>query len=207
MKKANDMIHDDAEPTVGQGAVFLPMWITGLLGVLVAFGLNYIDLHGGNYNHLVYEPFRSTNELTSVLPKDEFADTMRRGFLVYDKVCTGCHQAHGGGNAGQAPALAGSEWVIAPGANRLIRIPVAGLTGPIKVNGVEWSLSMPAFAGPGMMSDEDLAALITYIRNSWGNKASPVTVEEVQKVRADVQKTHADQQYTAEELLKLPETP
>jgi mono/diheme cytochrome c family protein len=130
-----------------------------------------------------------------------------RGKIIYGNICAGCHQPHGGGNAGQAPALAGSEWVLAPGPNRLVRIPVAGLTGPIKVNGVEWALSMPSFAGPGMMSDEDVAAVVTYIRNSWGNKATPVTVEQVQKIRADVIKTHPEQQYTADELLKLPENP
>ena len=190
-----------------QGAVFLPMWIVGLLGVLVYVAFNYVNAHGGNYNQLVYEPFRSTNELSSILPKDPMAQQMIRGSIVYGNVCSGCHQSHGGGNAGQAPALAGSEWVIAPGPNRVIRIPMSGLMGPIKVNGVEWNLNMPAFAGPGMMSDEDLAAVVTYIRNSWGNKATPVTVEEVQKVRADVLKNHADQQYTADELLKLSENP
>ncbi len=205
MKKGNEIIRDDTEPTMRQGAVFLPMWIVGLLGVLVYLAFTYIDAHGGNYNQLVYEPFRSTNELSSIVPKDPIAQQMIRGSIVYGNVCSGCHQSHGGGNAGQAPALAGSEWVIAPGANRLIRIPMNGLTGPIKVNGVEWNLSMPAFAGPGMMSDEDLAAVVTYIRNSWGNKAGPVTAEEVQKVRADVLKNHADQQYTADELSKLPE--
>ncbi len=207
MKDVKEIFPDDAEPTMRQGAVFLPMWIVGLLGALVYLGFNYVDLHGGNYNQLVYEPFRSTNELGSIVPKDEVADQLRRGSIVYQNVCLGCHQSHGGGNAGQAPALAGSEWVLAPGPNRLIRIPTAGLTGPIKVNGVEWALSMPSFAGPGMMSDEDLAALLTFIRNSWGNKASAVTVEQVQKVRADVFKSHPDQQYTAEELLKLPEAP
>ena len=206
MKKENEILRDDAEPTMRQGAVFLPMWIVGLLAVLVYLAVNYVDAHGGNYNQLVYEPFRSTNELSSVVPKDPAVKLYMRGKIVYE-ICAGCHQSHGGGNAGQAPALAGSEWVLAPGGNRLIRIPVAGLTGPIKVNGVEWNLSMPSFAGPGMMSDDDLAAVLTYIRNSWGNKASPVTVEEVQKVRADVLKNHAEQQYTVEELNKLPETP
>jgi mono/diheme cytochrome c family protein len=207
MKKENEILRDDSEPTMRQGAVFLPMWIVGLLGVLIYVGVSYVAARGGDYNQLVYEPFRSTNELASIVPKDPIAQQMMRGSIVYGNVCAGCHQPHGGGNAGQAPALAGSEWVLAPGPNRLIRIPMNGLTGSIKVNGVEWNMSMPAFAAQGMMSDEDLAALVTYIRNSWGNKASPVTVEEVQKVRADVMQNHADQQYTADELLKLPENP
>jgi mono/diheme cytochrome c family protein len=206
MKDVKGIFRDDAEPTMRQGTVFLPMWLTGLLGVLVYLAFNYIDLHGGDYNPLVYEPFRSTNELSSIVPKDESVILYNRGKIIYGNICAGCHQPTGAGNAGQAPPLAGSEWVLAQGGpNRVIRIPMAGLTGPIKVNGVDWALSMPAFAGPGMMSDEDLAAVVTYIRSSWGNKAPPVTLEEVQKVRADVMKNHPDQQYTAEELLKLPE--
>jgi len=176
-----------------------------LLAFLIYLGFSYIDLHGGDYSQLVYEPYRSTNELVSVLPVDPVAQQLRRGKIVYE-VCAGCHQPHGGGNPGQAPALAGSEWVIAPGPNRVIRIPMAGLGGPIKVKGTDWNMSMPAFAAAGAMSDEDLAAVITYIRNSWGNKAPAVTTEQVQKVRADVMKNHPDP-YTAEELLKLAENP
>jgi mono/diheme cytochrome c family protein len=208
MKDAKDILRDDAEPTVRQGAIFLPMWITGLLGLCLFFGLNYVGAHGGNYSEVVYEPYQSTNQLASFLPKDEFQAQMKLGGMVYNNVCVGCHQPHGGGNATQAPSLAGSEWVLALGPNRLIRIPSAGLGGPIKVKGVEWNLgtSMLAFGAPTLMNEEQLAAVLTYVRNSWGNKAPPVTVEQVQKVRGDVIKNHPDP-YTAEELLKLPEIP
>jgi mono/diheme cytochrome c family protein len=204
MKDVNDIPRDDAEPTVRQGAVFLPMWIVGLLGLLIYLGFNYVDAHGGNYDELIYEPYHSTNQLASFLPKDETAIQMKLGAQIYVNVCIGCHQAHGGGNAGQAPALAGSEWVLAPGPNRLIRIPQAGLTGPIKVKGVEWNLSMLNFGAS--LKDEELAAVLTYIRKQWGNTAPGVTVEQVQKVRADIMKNHPDP-YTADELLKLPENP
>jgi mono/diheme cytochrome c family protein len=203
MNDAENRLRDEIEPAVRQGAVHLPMWIVGLLGLLIYWGFNYIDAHGGNYNELVYEPYRSTNELASVIPADEVATQIKRGTLVYGNVCAGCHQPHGGGNAGQAPPLASSEWVISKGVNRLIRIPATGLSGPVKVNGVEWNLSMPALAAQGAMTDEDLAAVLTYIRNSFGNRAGPVTVDDVQNVRKDL-KGRLDP-YTAEELLKLPE--
>jgi hypothetical protein len=69
-------------------------------------------------------------------------------------------------------------------AHRMIRIPLAGLTGPVKVKDQEWNLSMPAMGAT--LSDDDLAAVLTYIRQSWGNKASEITPDEVKAIRAKV---------------------
>lgn len=204
MKNAKDNLRDDAEPTVGHGSIYLPMWIVGLLFFLIYWGFNYIDAHGGNYNELVYAPYHSTNELESFLPKDETMLLLKRGAQVYGTVCAQCHQPDGSGNPSQAPPLAGSEWVAAEGPNRVIRIPAAGVGGVIKAAGKEFNGSMPALGAQGIMTDQDLAAVLTYIRRSFGNKAPGVTVEQVQKVRADIQKNHPDP-YTVEELLKLPE--
>jgi mono/diheme cytochrome c family protein len=205
MKKGNEILRDDAEPTMRQGAVFLPMWIVGLFGVLVYLAFNYVGAYGGNYNQLVYEPFQSTNQLGSFVPRDEEAEQRRLGERVYGKMCINCHQPHGGGAAGQYPPLAGSEWVNAVGPNRLIRIPLLGLMGPIKVKDTEWNLNMPAMAVGGQMTDEEVAAVLTYIRKAWGNNAPAVTTEQVQKVHVEI-KDRTDQT-SAEELLKLPETP
>jgi mono/diheme cytochrome c family protein len=204
MNDEKDNLRDEAEPTVGHGSIYLPMWIVGVLGLLVYWAFNYIDARGGHYNELVYAPYTSTNQLASFLPKDETMRLVKRGEIVYGNVCAACHQPNGAGNASQAPPLADSEWVLAEGPNRLIRIPAAGVSGPIKAAGKEFNGSMPALGAPGLMTDEDLAAVLTYIRRAWGHKASPVTVEQVQKVRADIQKNHPDM-YTVEELLQLPE--
>ena len=204
MKDVKDDLRDEAEPTVGHGSIYLPMWIVGLLGLLIYWGFNYVGAYGGNYNELVYSPYISTNQLGSFLPKDETIIQLKMGAQVYGNVCVACHQPDGAGNASQAPPLAGSEWVLAEGPNRLIRIPSAGVSGPIKAGPKEFNGSMPALGAPSLMTDEQLAAVLTYIRRSWGHKASAVTVEQVQKVRADIQKNHPDP-YTVEELLKLPE--
>lgn len=196
-----NIVHDDAEPTTGLGVVYLPMWIVGLLGFLLYWGCNYVGDRAGHFNELVYAPYRSTNELASFLPTDETAAQLKLGKQVYDTYCVACHQASGAGNAGQAPPLAGSEWVLAAGPNRLIRIPIAGLTGPIKVKGTEWNLLM--FNVGAQLKDDELAALLTYIRRSWGNKASAVTPAQVNKVRAEL--GGRTDPYTADELLKLPE--
>ncbi|HWN94832.1 MAG TPA: cytochrome c [Methylomirabilota bacterium] len=202
MKDVKDNSPEAIEPTVQNGSVYLPMWMIGLLGLLIYWGFNYIDAHGGGYNELVYEPYRSTNQLASFLPTDESAAQIKLGAQVYKQFCEACHQPNGSGNAVQAPPLAGSEWVLAEGPNRLIRIPIAGLFGPIKAAGKEMNANMPPLAVAGAMSDEQLAAVLTYIRNAWGNTAPPVTVEHVQRVRADL-KGRTDQ-YSVEEIEKLP---
>lgn len=99
-------------------------------------------------------------------------------------VCMACHGADGGGAAGIGPPLAGSEWVLGPVEN-LIRIQLRGLMGPIKVKGTDYNLVMPPQAH---QNDEQIAAVLTYIRNNFGNKASAVTAEQVSALRSEVGK-------------------
>ena len=78
--------------------------------------------------------------------------------------------------------LAGSEWVNTKGFERLTHIPLAGLNGPLTVEGKDWNLNMAPMGAA--LSDADLANVLTYIRESWGNQAGPVTTDEVKSVRA-----------------------
>jgi mono/diheme cytochrome c family protein len=110
------------------------------------------------------------------------------------------------GAAGQWPPLVGSEWVLALGPNRIIRIVYGGLSGPLTVKDVQYSnLAMPAQGRDVKLSDEDMAAVITFIRSNkeWGNNASPVTPEQIKMVREQI-KDRADP-WTAAELLSIPE--
>lgn len=199
-KDVKNLFREDAEPTVGSGGVYLPMWIVGLLGLLLYWGCNYVDARGGQYSEKVYAPYVSTKELASLNLKS--VDTeLEIGRANYKVVCMPCHQETGLGSAGLAPPLAGSEWVNTVGPNRLIRMVQTGVTGPIKVKDTEWNLVMPAMGAT--MDDRQLAAVLYYIRNSWGNKGSKVTADEVKKIRAELGgRTDA---HTAEELLKLPD--
>lgn len=94
--------------------------------------------------------------------------------------CMACHQSEGQGQAGVFPPLAGSEWVVGPVEN-LVRIQLRGLNGPIEVAGQTYDNQMPAQA---YQSDEQIAAVLTYVRNSWGNEASPVEPATVAEWRA-----------------------
>jgi cbb3-type cytochrome c oxidase subunit III len=97
------------------------------------------------------------------------------GAAVFNTNCASCHQADGKGGA-TAPALAGNALVTGT-ASKVIHIVKDGLTGSVSVNGKTYNGMMPAWKG--VISNDDIAAVITYIRSSWGNKASAVTSAQV----------------------------
>lgn len=110
-------------------------------------------------------------------------------------LCGACHgQAGEGGPI--APPLAGSEWVKGPVSN-LIKIQLRGLQGPITVAGKEYN--MPGGMAPvSYQTDEQIAGVLTYVRNNFGNKGSAVTPEMVKALRGEEGKP----QITAAELTK-----
>ena len=171
---------ETAEPKAAEKAV--PVVLVVLLLVLLFGGMVYFDQRGAWFKPEVYTPYISITELTSFQPPTGGID-LEQGRAVYERVCGLCHNSDGMGKPNQAPPFAGSEWVLGS-ANRMIRIPLSGLNGSVKVKDVEWSLSMPAMGAA--LSDEDLSAVLTYIRSSWGNKATPITAEQVKAVRAEV---------------------
>lgn len=103
------------------------------------------------------------------------------GRSVYATTCSACHQATGEGVAGVFPPLAGSEWVTGDEA-KVVRILLQGVTGPIEVAGETFNGMMPPW-GP-TMKDADIAAVLTYVRSTWGNKGTPITAASVAKIRA-----------------------
>jgi mono/diheme cytochrome c family protein len=119
-----------------------------------------------------------------------------KGKTVYTTLCGVCHQPTGAGMPGLAPPLLNSEWALGP-VDRPIRIVLGGLTGPVEVAGTKWQLEMP---GLPILSDDDIAAVLTYIRREWEHTQSAVTPQEVAAIRAAT-KTRA-KPWTAEELQK-----
>jgi cytochrome c oxidase cbb3-type subunit 2 len=117
-------------------------------------------------------------------------------------LCFTCHQPNGQGISGQFPPLAGSDWVLGE-KERLIKISIHGLMGEIEVNGVKYNNVMaPPGIPPGSLTDQQIADVLTYIRNEWGNSASAVSPEEVATVRLTVKDRAAMQMWTAAELQK-----
>ncbi len=186
----------ETEPTFA--ATTVPMWLIATMLVLLFLGAWYFDTRGGWFEARVYTPFRSLADVERFQPRSGGDAVVLRGKVLFEQNCALCHNPDGMGKPAQAPPLAGSEWVLTAGVNRLIRIPQVGLAGPIEVKGQVWNLPMAAMGV--MYSDDDLAAVLSYIRNAWGNKASLVTAEQVKKVRAEL--AGRSQPYTGDELKK-----
>lgn len=102
------------------------------------------------------------------------------GQAIFTARCAACHQATGAGLPGVFPPLAGSEWVVGV-PERPAAIVLYGLQGEIEVAGSPYSSVMPALGD--QMSDEEVAAVLTYVRGAFGNNAEPVSPQVVTAVR------------------------
>lgn len=113
----------------------------------------------------------------------------RLGAEVYqrDAHCATCHLTHGKGSPNVYPPLADSPWVTGS-EDRLIKMTLHGLWGKMTVNGKTYDPARgvpPMTAFRTLLKDNELAAVLTFVRNTWGNKAAPVTAASVKKVRQE----------------------
>ena len=115
----------------------------------------------------------------SAAGKDEL---VAKGEAIYLANCAACHQPTGQGLAGAFPPLAGSDFLKGD-RKAVMSAALFGLSGPITVNGVEYNGVMPSL---GHLPDEDLAAALSYVFNSWGNDGAAVSVEEVAALRVEL---------------------
>jgi mono/diheme cytochrome c family protein len=130
-------------------------------------------------------------------------EVLAKGKAIYmrDGYCNTCHQKDGKGlEAAGFPPLSGSKWVTG-NEDRLIKLVMKGLYGPIEVNGTQYPGQVPMTQYEGMLNDNEMAAVLTYVRNTFGNKAPAITAEKVKDVRAAIKDKSGF--YTPEELLKL----
>ena len=104
------------------------------------------------------------------------------GSQLYAKYCVTCHQADGKGVRNMFPPLAGNEKVTG-NPDEIIKIVLSGLEGPITVNERDYNMAMPP---QNYLSDKQIADILTYVRSSWENKASPVSADEVLKIRKTI---------------------
>ncbi|MDX1428861.1 MAG: c-type cytochrome, partial [Rhodothermales bacterium] len=127
-------------------------------------------------------------------------DRFELGREIYarDGYCGTCHQPDGRGlPAADFPPLAGSQWVLED-TERLIKLTLKGLVGPIDVHGTTYSGLVPMTPFELLLDDEEIAAVLTYVRNAFGNRASAVTADEVRRTRDSIENKTGF--YTAQEL-------
>jgi nitrite reductase (NO-forming) len=106
---------------------------------------------------------------------------MERGKKVFLSVCFACHMQEGQGLPGVFPPLAESDFLKAD-KDRAIRIPLKGLSGPVTVNGKQYNNVMPPQT---QLSDSQVADVLTYVMNSWGNNLGTVSTADVKRTRSE----------------------
>lgn len=207
---------NDEHGRVRLEAITAASWIDKKSGMLVleAAGKKPLDEHmksshkyalGHLNNEEVIEEFSlmgSTYTQMKTGLKGEAWDLFQEGIEVYSREghCATCHQADGKGLPHSGfPPLDRSEWVTGS-KERLIKLTLHGLHGPITVKGKDYPGHVPMTAFKDMLDDREIAAVLTYMRNAYGNKASTISPNEVKEVRqASKDKVGF---YSPEELLK-----
>ena len=147
--------------------------------VLAAWSGFYLADNRGNWSGVEYNA-KPSQLATSTAAVAE--NPMVLGLQVFSS-CSQCHQADGRGLAGTYPPLVASEYVTGD-VRRFAAILLNGINGSFPVNGVNYSGQMPNWRD--YYNDEELAAVMTYARNSWGNKAPAVSIDSVAKVRSEL---------------------
>lgn len=137
-----------------------------------------------NFGEAQLASMEQRKSLSHIRTPHEIDDNLDRGTVaggakVYSIYCGTCHQRDGKGASGRFPPLAGASYVTG-NKNLLISIVLKGMEGPITVNGEEFNGTMPQHS---FLGDEEIANVLTYIRQNFGNKASSVTPDEVAAVR------------------------
>lgn len=162
----------------------IPLWLVTFIMVVVFWSGMYLSYNSGDFNPLVFDPAAARLAAAGPPKQDGPPDPMVVGKRIFSQNCVVCHQATGLGVPGQFPPLAGSEWVLSQdwhGDNHLVKIILHGLQGPIKVKGNDYNNAMPA----QKLDDAQIAAVLTYIRNEWGNSAPPISEAFVARIRTE----------------------
>ena len=176
----------------------LPLALLFAFSGLIFFGGTYLNLFSGHFDPKIFDeravPQSGQVEVAKL-------DPVVYGKKLYESLCINCHQPTGLGVPGAFPPLAGSEWVNGP-QERIIRILEHGLQGPLTVKGSNFgAVPMPAVGvGGAGWSDDKIAAVLTYVRQAFGNNSPAVTEEKVTEIRNQVG-THAP--WAPADLLKI----
>jgi mono/diheme cytochrome c family protein len=180
----SQLLHEKPEPKEGYRT--MPLFLLGLVSAMIFVTSIYVVQHRGGFSPLVYderfEPKAAGATAAKELTPEQIVASGKKAYL---SACVNCHQASGQGVAGVYPPLAGSAWVTG-NEERVIRVLLHGLSGPVDVEGTAYNGAMPAFGkvtGGGFnWSEEKVSHVLTYIRQEWGNKAAPVTKDKVAEV-------------------------
>jgi mono/diheme cytochrome c family protein len=178
----NDQKSSGLPQTIGYIAIVISVILGGL----------YLVRYSGGFDRDTYLESNSIIEEMAALGGSSGAggevvevafDPIKEGQKIYQTNCMACHQVTGQGLPGAFPPLAESEWVAKDPA-LLARIILGGLQGPITVKGNQYNSIMAPLGA--VLSDDQIAHVLTYIRQEWGNASGPVEPTVVAEARADM---------------------
>jgi len=160
----------------------------GALAILKIDGKEDKRIYSGKELDAVYLGDRAAPNMESVAKATRSAaagrltveDQVNAGKSLFAGTCSVCHQADGAGMPGVFPPLAKSDFLAAD-ITRAMRAVLHGLTGKVTVNGHEYDSVMPPMT---QLNDDEVANILTYVLNSWGNPGGSVSKEDVKKERA-----------------------
>lgn len=171
---SQQIVREKLEPAEGMRP--LPWLNTLLLGAMLMWGAFYITISPTG----VQSSYGDRRTLAALeAPKISSSAMQVDGKQIYTGNCAACHQATGLGLAGVFPPLVSSEWVVESPVI-LTNILLHGIQGRMTVKGVSYQGVMPAW---NHLSDAEIAAVASYIRSDWGNKATLITGDDVKKQR------------------------
>ena len=164
------IVRELADPAEGYERVPVFVWVT--ITTLVFWAGWYVGARGGSFDtqtHVEYAQAGPPGAVSGDSARKGPVDAIAEGKRIFGANCAACHQSTGLGIAGAFPPVVGSEWVTGP-EQTVVRILLNGLNGPLKVNGANYNAAMPAWKEA--LTDDDIAHVITYIRQ-WSPNAAP----------------------------------
>jgi mono/diheme cytochrome c family protein len=163
----------------------MPLAMLFVLSACILFAATYLNRYSGHFDRSIYDENKLPSKGGLAEAKPDPVALGRRMFNA-GGACYSCHQPNGLGIPGAYPPLAGSEWVNGT-EERVVRIVLDGLQGAVHVKGMTFSAAaMPAFGQSGFnWSDDQLAGVLSYVRQEWGNKAPAVTSATVARIRQE----------------------
>jgi len=161
----------------------------GALGMLKVDGEDNLPVYSGKEVDSVYLGDKVMAEDLSIVSDVTQAESMgtatkeqrvSAGGVLYNGTCSVCHQQNGEGLASVFPPLAESDYLMAD-SRRAIEVVLNGLTGPVTVNGSDYNSVMPPMS---QLNDDEIANILTFVLNSWGNEDGVISSDDVAAVRA-----------------------
>jgi len=163
-------------PLRPEGGEAPPMWLWMIIFGVMLFSVFYLGNYVGDFSPDPWLQSPDPVAQATAAPEEETVS----GASIYSARCANCHQGNGEGVPNAFPPLNRARWVEDKG--QIIRILLHGMQGPVEVRGNNYNGNMPAWGS--VLSDKEIAAVITHVRQNWENDFSDVTAEEVSSVRS-----------------------